>query len=802
MHVLLIPSCGILRSQEMARSHFFHGPSSLMFPYSLSGGDVVANIREDSVSKPTSNTKIKWCRLERGCFEINTYAAINVNQSYIGACVIIMNHLGVVLGSFIQRILLLFSPQVAKAFTLLRGALFAVSVGLVQTILKSDAKLIVDIVNLGAIPTADIGVIIGPGDGVVVTEMCSTAAGDGAGGRGWWQCWGVGDTALLEYVIVAGVCTSNIGLSGLRTWKIKTTVLYGHIKYPSNSQLAALSLLFFFFVVLVETREKNLFKKLHMIVDMDAKPKLHRPRPKLDRRNAIKNIDYNASSSSASSSLHDDNSSSNLRTRSLDLSPLTSFRVKGIDGEFDLICSSLGLSPEDFAIPAAAWEAQKRRSSFDVTTTFESTRTELNRVSPDFEAKIRLGKVETEPSFSVSNNLGPIEGDSGKLELNYRSNLITVGPCAGINGDRPPALSPPPMMLRPVVDNFSSTWDILKSFAPEADVDFSNSAVREKSESDSSISNDDDDDDDDEYDGNRALGLNLELVYNVSPNGKFRRRITSWQKGELLGSGSFGTVYEGFTDDGFFFAVKEVSLLDQGTQGKQSILQLEQEISLLSRFEHDNIVRYHGTDKDEKKLYIFLELVTKGSLASLYQKYHLRDSQVSAYTRQILNGLKYLHDKNVVHRDIKCANILVDASGSVKLADFGLAKATKTNDDVKSCKGTAFWMAPEVVNLKNHGYGLAADIWSLGCTVLEMLTRQPPYSHLEGMQALFRIGKGEPPPVPSVLSREARDFILKCIQVNPNDRPTAARLLNHPFIKRPLQTSWSPAFPRYNIKLP
>ncbi|KAK2664240.1 hypothetical protein Ddye_002814 [Dipteronia dyeriana] len=542
-----------------------------------------------------------------------------------------------------------------------------------------------------------------------------------------------------------------------------------------------------------------------MSVDMDAKPKLHRPRPKLDRRNAIKNIDYHASSSSVSSSLEDHNSSSNLRTRSLDLSPLTSFRVKGIDGEFDVICRNLGLSPEDFTIPAAAWEAQKRRFSFDVTATlpyaFESTRTQLNRVSPDFEAKIRLGKVETEASVSVSNkgfDVGPIEGDSGKLELNKRSNLITMGPSAGINGDRPPALTPPPMMLRPVVDNFGSSWDILKSFAPEAGEDFSNSTFREKSESDSSISNDDDDDD--EYDGNRALGLNSETVYNVSPNGKFRRRITSWQKGDLLGSGSFGTVYEGFTDDGFFFAVKEVSLLNQGTQGKQSILQLEQEISLLSRFEHENIVRYHGTDKDEKKLYIFLELVTKGSLASLYQKYELRDSLVSVYTRQILNGLKYLHDQNVVHRDIKCANILVDASGSVKLADFGLAKATKTND-VKSCKGTAFWMAPEVVNLKNHGYGLAADIWSLGCTVLEMLTRKPPYSHLEGMQALFRIGKGEPPPVPSVLSRDARDFIVKCIQVNPNDRPTAARLLDHPFIKRPLQTSYSPAFPRYNIKL-
>ncbi|XP_052298398.1 auxin response factor 1-like isoform X6 [Citrus sinensis] len=248
----------------------------------------------------------------------------------------------------------------------------------------------------------------------------------------------------------------------------------------------------------------------------------------------------------------------------------------------------------------------------------------------------------------------------------------------------------------------------------------------------------------------QASSLSMEPVYNVSSNGKFRRRIMSWQKGELLGSGSFGSVYEGLTDDGFFFAVKEVSLQDQGAQGKQSILQLEQEISLLSQFEQDNIVQYLGTDKDENRLYIFLELVTKGSLANLYQKYHLSDSQVSSYTRQILNGLVYLHERNVVHRDIKCANILVDASGSVKLADFGLAKATTMND-LKSCKGTPFWMAPEV-------------------------------------QALFRIGKGELPSVPSSLSRDARDFILKCLQVNPNDRPTVTELMEHPFVKRPLQT--------------
>ncbi|KAF8019727.1 hypothetical protein BT93_G0430 [Corymbia citriodora subsp. variegata] len=318
-----------------------------------------------------------------------------------------------------------------------------------------------------------------------------------------------------------------------------------------------------------------------------------------------------------------------------------------------------------------------------------------------------------------------------------------------------------------------------------------------KDDSDSFYSFSDEDEESDDMDdvGNTLSDNISEPVHNVSSYGSSRPRITSWQKGEMLGSGSFGTVYEGIGKDGFRFAIKEVSLLDPGNQGKR-LLQLQQEISLLSQFDHENIVRYLGSDKDDKKLYIFLELMTKGSLATLYHNYELRDSEVSEFTRQILNGLEYLHDQKVVHRDIKCANILVDVSGSVKLADFGLAKATKINA-AKTSTGSAFWMAPEVVNPKEGSYGSAADIWSLGCTVLEMLTRQPPYSPLEGIQALFRIGKGETPPIPNSLSTDARDFILKCLQVNPNDRPSAVQLLDHPFVRKP-STSSNFASPHFN----
>nr|XP_043629611.1 mitogen-activated protein kinase kinase kinase 1-like [Erigeron canadensis] len=487
---------------------------------------------------------------------------------------------------------------------------------------------------------------------------------------------------------------------------------------------------------------------------------------KLERRNAFKNVDYDASvSSSSSSSLSSsslfDIQSAHQSVDILSLSDTMSYRINdGNDGEVEFICRSLGFcGPEDLAISAADWEAHK--------TCSPSSLFSKESLVNDFE--------------SINDNVSIVKSNS---EID---SLLKDGCLEGksrIKGDRPPLLARPSRVMPQMnVDELRGlSWDLRRGFDPVISKNAVEIVVKH-------------DDDDEEEEENVGCIENKGIECFVSPNGTVRCSLRNWQKGDFLGSGSFGTVYEGFNEHGFFFAVKEVSLLDQGTQGKQSISQLQQEIFLLSQFQHDNIVRYLGTDKDDGKLYIFLELVPKGSLANLYHMYHLRDSQVSTYTRQILSGLTYLHERNVVHRDIKCANILVDVSGSVKLADFGLAKASKLND-INSCKGTPYWMAPEVVNnWKNKGYGPAADIWSLGCTVLEMLTRRVPYSHLEGMQALFRIGRGERPMIPETLSAEARDFIFKCLQVNPNDRPTAAKLLKHPFVKTPVCMNLSPVSP-------
>ncbi|PRQ21594.1 putative mitogen-activated protein kinase kinase kinase STE-STE11 family [Rosa chinensis] len=540
--------------------------------------------------------------------------------------------------------------------------------------------------------------------------------------------------------------------------------------------------------------------------------------PKLERRNAVKHIDYDASSSSSSR----DNSThaQQLHTRSLDLSDRTSFRVEGNDGEFERICAELGFSgPDDFAIPEAAWESRKIRSTnSDVLPLSKLYPMDSPRPDPKDESeheddavkellnRVRDSVIVTVPESTRTDSESA--GPSGCCTASTSSCSVSVG----IKGARPPVLRPPPSMARvPVIDNGCSTWDLLRDFAPEEERDM----VRSRFVPSSSDEEDEEEELEEELEGEDVVADEIRETVansggcsfttsndddssstttdpsNISPNGRFSPNgkpkliVTSWEKGDLLGSGSFGSVYEGISDGGCFIAVKEVSLLDQGSLGRQRVSQLEQEIALLSQFEHENIVQYYGTQKDESKLYIFLELVTKGSLQKLYQTYHLTDSHVSVYTRQILQGLKYLHDRRVIHRDVKCANLLVHANGSVKLADFGLAKTIKMND-IKSCQGTAYWMAPEVVNRKSQGYGLPADIWSLGCTVLEMLTGMVPYSNLEWMQALWKIGKGEPPLVPDSLSKEAQDFIRLCLQVKPDNRPTAAQLLKHPFVNKPL----------------
>ncbi|XVF36214.1 hypothetical protein REPUB_Repub19eG0039100 [Reevesia pubescens] len=285
--------------------------------------------------------------------------------------------------------------------------------------------------------------------------------------------------------------------------------------------------------------------------------------------------------------------------------------------------------------------------------------------------------------------------------------------------------------------------------------------------------------------------------------------ISQWQKGRLLGRGTYGSVYEATNrETGALCAMKEVDIIPDDSKSVECIKQLEQEIRVLRQLKHRNIVQYYGSEIVDDHFYIYLEYVHPGSI-NKYVREHcgaITESIVRNFTRHILSGLAYLHSSKTIHRDIKGANLLVDANGVVKLADFGMAKHLTGLSYELSLKGSPYWMAPEVIKAvmqkdSNPNLAFAVDIWSLGCTIIEMLIGKPPWSELEGPQAMFKV-LNQTPSIPEALSPEGKDFLNCCFQRNPAERPSAAMLLEHPFVRNSADQNGSvlmQAFYRMNL---
>eukprot|EP00742_Colponemidia_sp_Colp-10_P005948 GILJ01006362.1.p1 GENE.GILJ01006362.1~~GILJ01006362.1.p1 ORF type:complete len:694 (-),score=99.41 GILJ01006362.1:92-2080(-) len=263
-----------------------------------------------------------------------------------------------------------------------------------------------------------------------------------------------------------------------------------------------------------------------------------------------------------------------------------------------------------------------------------------------------------------------------------------------------------------------------------------------------------------------------------------------WKKGDLLGEGAYGRVYRGLNQKtGQFMAVKQLKIDGNFSTYSKQLSALQWEISTLKGLDHPHIVRYIGAQKAEEddSICIFMENMPGGSIAQLLVRFGpFSETVIRKYTKQILLGLQYLHSKGIVHRDVKGANMLVDADGTVKVADFGASKQIEEllsmSDGFKSIKGSVYWMAPEVMT--QAGHGRRADIWSVGCTVIEMATAAHPWpDYPTYVTALFQIANAAgPPPFPDFLSNDAKDFICLCCNRDPKSRPRAGELLNHPFI--------------------
>ncbi|KAL0688599.1 hypothetical protein Bca4012_088276 [Brassica carinata] len=270
--------------------------------------------------------------------------------------------------------------------------------------------------------------------------------------------------------------------------------------------------------------------------------------------------------------------------------------------------------------------------------------------------------------------------------------------------------------------------------------------------------------------------------------------IITWTRGPIIGRGSTATVSIAVSNSGEMFAVKSADF------SSSAFLQNEQ--SILSTLSSPHIVKYIGSDVTPEKeglaYNLLMEYVSGGSLHDLIKNSggKLPEPAIRSYTRQILRGLSYLHERGIVHCDLKSQNVLVEENGVVcKIADMGCAKPVLKS----GFSGTPAFMAPEVARGEEQRF--PADVWALGCTVIEMMTGASPWPELNDVvAAMYKIGySGESPEIPEWISEKGKDFLMSCLENDPKQRWTVEGLLKHPFldededVESHLQSSSSPS---------
>jgi serine/threonine protein kinase len=254
-----------------------------------------------------------------------------------------------------------------------------------------------------------------------------------------------------------------------------------------------------------------------------------------------------------------------------------------------------------------------------------------------------------------------------------------------------------------------------------------------------------------------------------------------WTRVRTLGRGASGAVVSHAADDlsGALFAVKSAPARAAGAE------QLRREGDILSGLSSPHVLPCLGfwSNAAGGECQLFLEFAPGGSVADVAERCggQLEECAIRAYAADVARGLAYLHGRSLVHGDVKSRNIVIGADGRAKIADFGCARAAGSAGPIIG--GTPAFMAPEVA--RGEEQGPAADVWALGCTVVEMATGRAPWSDVNDivLAAMRRIGYTDAvPEAPAWLSAEAKHFLSLCFARDPRERCTAAQLLEHPFL--------------------
>ncbi|KAI9342458.1 kinase-like domain-containing protein, partial [Zopfochytrium polystomum] len=275
----------------------------------------------------------------------------------------------------------------------------------------------------------------------------------------------------------------------------------------------------------------------------------------------------------------------------------------------------------------------------------------------------------------------------------------------------------------------------------------------------------------------------------TDPSGRFSR----YRK--ALGKGAYKAVYKAFDEEeGKEVAWNQLRVDHLAKRDAQRVLS---EIAILQSLRNDYIINllHHWEAKGRdgrERVYFITELMTSGTLKTFLKKSKaaIKPKVLRSYCKQILLGLEYLHSRSppIIHRDLKCDNIFVNGfNGQVKLGDLGLA-IVKSRDHVSSVLGTPEFMAPE---LYDENYDEKVDIYAFGMVVMEIVTKEYPYSECTNQAQIYKrvTSQVKPLAIQKVQDRETREFIELCTRFNPAERPSARELLQSSFLNAPIPQS-------------
>lgn len=255
---------------------------------------------------------------------------------------------------------------------------------------------------------------------------------------------------------------------------------------------------------------------------------------------------------------------------------------------------------------------------------------------------------------------------------------------------------------------------------------------------------------------------------------------------KLLGEGSFGKAFLCSRDsDDDLCVIKQIKVEDMTKQEKEDVIN---ESTILSKLDHPNIIKFFEffeSKTPQQTFNIVTEYADGGDLSEKIKEQNktpFKESDILDYFTQICLALKHIHEKKIIHRDLKSGNVFLMKSGLVKLGDFGIAKTFKnTMDKAKTMVGTPYYLSPEIIQGKL--YDNKSDIWSLGVLLYEMMTFKMPFEANTLPMLSMKIMRGNYTPPSSMYTKDLREIVSKCLMVDPSRRPSIREILKMPIIQ-------------------